>query len=156
MSPSSLLLAKGFTTLQSPEGDFLMPVIQTNQTQFSLGQWKAQLLSQGCSYMKHHLSHSLQKYSKEKNNETGVCFFITITASHFQAQWQLTTQRQLPLLKWDLPFGRGHVWKTSASNTKMPESYEQRNERFLQLRQFCNLGRCFSCCCSNKNLLLKN
>lgn len=38
--------------------------------------------------MKHHLSHLLQQHSKEKKYETRVSFFITITASHFQAQKQ--------------------------------------------------------------------
>lgn len=37
----------------------------------------------------------------------------------------------------------------------MPESYEQRNERFLQMRQFCNLGCCSSCCCRDKRLLIR-
>lgn len=37
----------------------------------------------------------------------------------------------------------------------MPESYEQRNERFLQPRQFCNLGCCSSCCCHDKKLLIR-
>lgn len=37
----------------------------------------------------------------------------------------------------------------------MPESYEQRNERSLQAKQFCHLGCAFSSCCSDKNLFLR-
>lgn len=45
--------------------------------------------------------------------------------------------------------------KNSASNAKISESYEERNESFLQPKQFCHLGHAFSCCCSDKTLLLR-
>lgn len=66
VSPCSALPAADFTTLQSPAGDFLTPVIQSNQTPFSLGQWKAQLLGQSCSHMEHHLPHSCCKSVQKK------------------------------------------------------------------------------------------
>lgn len=65
------------------------PVLQKNQTKFSLCQCNARLLNQGHSYMKHHLSHPFTaKYSKEKENEMEVCFITIIIASHLQAQKQ--------------------------------------------------------------------
>jgi len=62
--------------------------------QFPLGQRQAEVLHQGCPYMKHHPSRSCCKSIQKKNKKrNGSLFFITIIiiiiiVSHFQAQKQ--------------------------------------------------------------------
>lgn len=150
MNPSSPLPAEGHNTAK-PSRWLSTPVLQTNQTQFSLGQCKARLLHQGCSYMNHHLSHPCFKVFKRKINWNGSLFYYYCHCFSLPG----SETGQLALLKGNLPFGRGQVWRTLPQIKKMPESYEQRNERFLQAKQFCHLGCAFSSCCSDKNLFLR-
>lgn len=139
------------TTLPSPAGDFQHQNFRQIKLNFPWANAKRGSSAKAAPTwnITFHtlLLQSIQKENKMKWKSVLLLLLLLLTS---RLRNKTTGFAQRKIAFWQ----RSGV-RNSASDAKMPESYEQRNERFLQPKQFCHLGCAFSCYCSDKNLLLR-